>query len=278
MKWQAARSEKLIAFLQAQLGGAYSGKQLRKALEANLCRVNTRVERFGSASIKAGDTVELAAAWKSLLPKKPAPIETIYEDEHLTIINKPAGWVSADTQSSRLVHRLDKDTTGLLILAKSSHAFEKMKELFEKKEIVKEYLALVDGHIFQQEGRIENRLAKKGSFQGQTIWGSSPTGSTAITDWKALAKGKNSTLLLCKPLTGRTHQIRVHLSEMNHPILVDRQYAKSFRCKHFIQRPLLHAHKLRFTHPFFNKEIDLEAPIPQDFQEVLKLEHISLGF
>ncbi|OGN64721.1 MAG: hypothetical protein A3E80_06865 [Chlamydiae bacterium RIFCSPHIGHO2_12_FULL_49_9] len=275
MKWQAARPEKLIAFLQAQLGGSYSGKQLRRALEANLCRVNARVERFGSASIKTGDTVELASSWKNLVAQKPAPIETIYEDEHLTIINKPAGWVSKDIQPSKLVHRLDKDTTGLLILAKSHLAFEKMKGLFEKKEIVKEYLALVDGHPSQNEGRIENRLGKKGSYQGQTIWGSSPTGSIATTEWKALAKGKNSTLLLCKPLTGRTHQIRVHLAEMNHPILVDRQYAKSFRCKHFIQRPLLHAHTLRFIHPFLNKEISLKAPLPRDFQEVLKLEHIN---
>jgi RluA family pseudouridine synthase len=278
MKWLAERDEKLVPFLQARLG-SYSGKQLRKALEANLCRVNARVERFGSASLKRGDVVEIAPSWKSLFSEKITSFKTIFEDEFFKIVDKPAGWVceTAETLKSfgpghQLVHRLDKDTTGLLILAKSKIAEEKMVSLFEKREVAKEYLALVDGLVQKKEGTIANRLAKKGSFQGQTIWGAADKGLTAITDWSLLATGKETSLILCRPKTGRTHQIRVHMAEMHHPILIDRQYAKTFRSKLFVQRPLLHAHRLSFIHPFTEEKIEVESPLPGDFKEILALE------
>jgi 23S rRNA pseudouridine955/2504/2580 synthase len=284
LRWLVPSSQKLVAFLQHQLGGEHSGKSLRKAMEANLCRVNGRVERFGSSTVERGDVVELAPSWKSILSPNLSGFETLYEDSFLKIVNKPAGWVCEAQEALRsfgpgwhLVHRLDKDTTGLLLVAKGTASKNRFMELFEQRSISKTYLALVDGIPSEMRGTRQSLLRKKGTFQGQTIWGSGLNGLTAITHWKVLAKGKSASLLECEPETGRTHQIRVHLSEMGHPILVDRQYAKQFRCPLFISRPLLHAYRLQFSHPFLEKEIDLIAPLPVDIRECLLQLGMQMG-
>src|SRR5579872_4653997 len=265
-KWLVPAPQKLISFLQFQVGREASGKSLRKALDANLCRVNGRIERFGSTFLERGDVVQLAPSWRSLLSPNLTGFETVYEDEFFKIVNKPAGWVCEPNQALRafgpkhfLVHRLDKDTTGLLIVAKTIDAKERLIELFEKRKIAKSYFAVVDGIPKEEEGTKKSLLAKKGSFQGQTIWGSGQNGLTAVTHWKRVWRGNQAALLLCSPETGRTHQIRVHLAEMGHPILVDRQYAPSFRCPLFIQRPLLHAARLQFVHPFTENPLDARA-------------------
>ncbi len=258
-----------------------SGKFLRKALDANLCKVNGKVERFGSRELHPGDTVDLAPNWERLLEKSDQKIEIAYEDDFFKIIVKPAGFTCTDDEVRKifgprhfLVHRLDKPTTGLLILAKSLEVKGEMIELFADKRVQKGYLALIDGHPKVMRGVIENRLGKKGSFEGQTIWGSVSNGQSAMTRWKVLEKGKNASLVFCEPITGRTHQIRVHMAEMNHPILVDRQYAKRFRASVFAPRVMLHAYELCFT--FRGKEIHLTAKIPDDFREVMRALSIEM--
>ncbi len=281
MKLSVRSPQKLVAFLQGHLGN-YSGKAIRRLLEANLCRINGRVERFGSKEVQRGDAVELASHWKSALQVPVSKIEILYENEAFKIINKPADWVCTDIQARRslgphhyLVHRLDKDTTGLLIVAKSLVARDALMELFEQRAVQKHYLALVDGIPSENEGVRRSLLEKRGAYQGQTIWGSGQKGLTAVTHWKKWAVGRQAALLLCEPVTGRTHQIRVHLSEMGHPILVDRQYAKTFRCSLFIQRPLLHAYRLQFV--FQGEEIDVRAPLFIDICEALRGCGIEMG-
>lgn len=281
MKWSVPSSQKLVAFLQGQLGD-YSGKFLRRLLEANLCRINGQVERFGSRVVRRGDAVELAPHWKSLLPSPSLAIEAIYEDDSLKIVNKPAGWICDPKQAQQtfgpgyeLVHRLDKETTGLLILAKNRSAREGLKELFAKRQIVKNYWALVDGVPSAERGERRSFFIKKGAYQGQTLWGSGPRGALAITRWKRVAVGEQAALLDCEPETGRTHQIRVHLCEMGHPILIDRQYASSFRCKLFISRTLLHAYRLRFS--FQETAIDVTAPLFPDMEGALRGVGISIA-
>lgn len=271
MKWVVSTPQKLVAFLQAKLDGNYSGKFLRRLLEANLCRVNGKVERFGSKTVQKGDRVELAPGWKEPLLEKPAPLQTLYETSSFKIVDKPVGWVCHDKQvppGHFLVHRLDKDTTGLLILAKETEARDELIDLFQQRKIEKTYLALVDGIPPSSEGVRKSFLGKKGSYQGQTIWGSCPKGLSAITHWKVLAVGEKASLLQCEPLTGRTHQIRVHMAEMGHPILVDRQYAASFRSPLFAKRPLLHAYRLRFS--WRGKLVDVTAPLGADFRAALR--------
>ena len=145
MKWLVPSTQKLVPFLQGQLG-SYSGKFLRKLLEANLCRINGKIERFGSRTVQGGDAVELAPSWKSVLTPKLVEFKTpYYEDEFLKVVDKPAGWVCSDKEAFKmfgpkhhLVHRLDKDTTGLLILAKSGPSRDGLMELFEKREVAKQ--------------------------------------------------------------------------------------------------------------------------------------------
>ena len=272
MKWVVSAPEKLNRFLQGQLDG-HSGKAIRRLLDANLCRINGNAERFGSRNLKAGDRVELAPSFKSILRSKPIQFETLFENDSLRIVNKPKGFICSKENALKafgpncfLAHRLDKDTTGLLILAKGAKAREELLGLFKERKIKKSYLALVDGCVLEKEGRRESLLIKKGSYDGQTIWGSSLyQGLTAITTFKRLLVGKEASLLLCEPFTGRTHQIRVHMAEMGHPILVDPQYARSYRSKLFSSRPLLHAYRLEFS--FHGKTIEITAPIPTDMRE-----------
>ncbi len=266
-RWKIDGTEKLVAFLQRKVGG--TGKGVRRMLEANGCRVNGRIERFGSSWVKSGDVVEFSSNEKST-----GHFEILFENEDLKIVNKPAGWICDDAHSKKtfgpavfLTHRLDKDTTGALLLAKNPTACMGLEKLFADRVVEKEYLALVDAHPNREQGVQESFLTRKGSFQGQTIWGSGTKGAQAITRWKVLATGTKASLILCQPLTGRTHQIRVHMAEMGHPILIDRQYADQFRSSLFAPRPLLHAQRLCFV--FQGKSIDVTAPLPEDFQTAL---------
>lgn len=247
---------------------------MRRVLEANLCRVNGRVERFGSTQLKKGDVVELSPTWKSVTtPSLPPTFPTLYEDDSAKWIDKPAGWVCSEENcratfgsAFKLIHRLDKDTTGILGLAKGEKSRDAWMELFAKREVEKQYLAIVDGIPKEDQGVRESFLLRKKTFQGQTIWGSGPKGLYAVTHWRVLAVGNQASLLLCQPLTGRTHQIRVHLAEIGHPILVDRQYSDRFRSSLFALRPLLHAFQLKAS------TIAVKSPLPLDMrQEILRL-------
>jgi 23S rRNA pseudouridine955/2504/2580 synthase/23S rRNA pseudouridine1911/1915/1917 synthase len=271
MKWLVPQRQKLVHFLQEQLEPSPSGKQLRKVLDANLCRVNGCVERFGTAEVEKGSVVELAPAWASVSQSSLNRFETIFEDDHFLVVDKPEGWVCTDDECQKafgpkryLVHRLDKETTGLLLIAKSHGSRDVLIKLFADRQIEKLYIALVDGIPKEERGARQTYFAKIGSFEGQSLWGSRAKGLYAETHWKVFAKGNDASLILCQPMTGRTHQIRVHLSEIGHPILVDRQYAERFRCKYFAKRILLHASRLRFRHPVTGAALDFKAPLHED--------------
>ncbi len=278
MKWLVPETQKLIHFLQKELQPSPSGKMLRRVLEANLCRVNGTVERFGTADVTKGSIVELSPAWATMATPNLSSFEILHEDEHLLIVDKPAGWICTDEECVKafgakryLIHRLDKETTGVLLIAKSVEMREAMIHLFVEKTIEKIYYAIVDRIPALERGVSKGFFGKVGMFQGQTRWGTRSKGLYAETHWKKLASKDNASLLACQPITGRTHQIRVHLAEMGHPILVDRQYATSYSCKYFAKRPLLHAARIRFVHPMDGKQIDISAPMAADFIEALEV-------
>ncbi|MDE3056234.1 MAG: RluA family pseudouridine synthase [Verrucomicrobiota bacterium] len=258
-------SQRLISFLQETLGESYSGKALRRVLESNGCRVNGQVERFASTRVERGDLVELVSGWQTLCAPQRLSWELLYEDEETKWVNKPAGWVCGEKECREqfgedfwLIHRLDRETTGVLGIAKGKKALAKWFRLFAEREIHKSYLAIVDGKPAKKGGEIRTFLQRKGFFAGQTIWGSGESGLEAITGWELVQLGHDSSLVRCKPITGRTHQLRVHLAEMGHPIVIDRQYAKKFVTRRSARRPLLHAEAIKT--PSFS----VQAPLPAD--------------
>ncbi len=273
-RFRVEKRQQLAHFLQEKIGGSVKG--IRRNLEHNCCKVNGRIERFGSSWLEPGMVVEYFPPQKTI-----SKWTILFENEAFQIVDKPVNWVCNEQNCERtfgrkllLVHRLDKDTTGLMILAKNVQARDEIMALFASREIKKEYLAIVDGVIQQETGTIDNFLAKKGSYHGQTIWGSSPRGDHAITHFKVIARGSHVTLVNCQPLTGRTHQIRVHMAEMGHPLILDRQYASHFRSKTYASRPLLHAYRLTFC--YHGLLIDLTCPPPQDFLKICEEQSLKI--
>lgn len=250
----------LLQFLKEKTN--LSGREIKRSLDEGACRLNGKIERFGSVKLKIGDKVIFTP------PKKVAAgtLKILHQDPSLTLFNKPSGVVSAPERGHHLVHRLDKGTSGVLLMARTLPMKKALELLFKKREVKKVYIALVKGILKRETGTIENKLGKKGSFHGQTLYGSTPTGQKAITHYKVLEKGKGYSLLELHPETGRTHQLRVHLAELGHPILGDLLYGRDVTFPKVIDRLCLHAYRLSFTHPKTGKKIQATAPLPQVFK------------
>jgi 23S rRNA pseudouridine955/2504/2580 synthase len=286
-KWRVSKKEAgmgLLQFLRENCSKAPSVKAIKRAIDSKLCSVNNHIETFSSFSLEEGDVVVLKEGAFEKKEGGKLKIPILFEDKELLIVAKPAGLI-CDPQSIHsefgrveLVHRLDKETSGALILAKTRLAKEKMVVCFKERAIVKLYLAIVDGKILKDEGTIDNFLGRKLALEGQAVYGSAPQnkGQRAITHWKCLNRGKSASVVCCEPYTGRTHQLRVHLSAMGHPILGDIQYAKKFVCHYRPSRNLLHAYSIAFKHPTTGKHIKVIAPIPQDFKQALEALKLSI--
>lgn len=281
MEWNVQPAEtglKLIEFIRRHLPSC-SAKKIKRAIESNSCMVNGRVERFASSCVGAGDKISFSLIDEAIEKKCLASQgEVLFEDEYFLIGNKPAGISAEDYRLDKPtgalfpVHRLDKDTTGVFIFAKGRRELEFMIELFRQTNVEKIYLALVDGVFSKSSGRIENHLGVHHRYQGQVYWGSvpAPSGKAAKTEWSVEQQGAEAALLKCRPITGRTHQIRVHCAEIGHPILGDYQYGRIFQCSYRPKRQMLHALEVRFKHPFHNKLVVVKAPIPEDLQKAIR--------
>lgn len=231
-----------------------------------------------------GDEIEVCfqATPEASLTPEAIPLEILYEDEHILAVNKPAGMVvhpapghwsgtfvnallahcqeiapSLDPLRPGIVHRLDKDTTGVLLAAKTRIAHQKLIALFSERKIEKLYLAICKGR--PTSTLIQAPIGRHPVHRKEMA--ALPDGREAITEIKLAAFNEKISLVLAKPRTGRTHQIRVHLKHIGAPILGDPIYSKD--TSH--HRPLLHAYKLFFHHPITEMPISLVAPIPEDF-------------
>jgi RluA family pseudouridine synthase len=287
-RWRVSKAEtgtRLLQFLREKCPEAASVKALKRAIDHKLCTVNHRIETFSSFILKENDIVVLdEGAFEKKKDGLSVKIPILYEDDALLIVNKPVGLISDSCLMKRyfphadIVHRLDKETSGVLILAKTAEAKKKMIALFKERAVHKLYLTVVDGVVAKDAGRIDNFLGKKNSYQGQTVYGAvaEKKGQRAITDWKCLTRGKTASIVCCEPHTGRTHQLRAHLSGMGHPILGDVQYGKKFICSFKPHRNLLHAYRVVFKHPSTGKELKVTAPIPADFSQAFKALRVCL--
>jgi 23S rRNA pseudouridine955/2504/2580 synthase len=264
----------LLVFLKQQLVDATSVKAIKRAIENRSCLVNGRIERFGSRRLKAGDRVQFSFREKR---ERALSLPKLYEDEHLLVVDKPPYFLCEDKEVQQslaeykgkiwLAHRLDKETSGVLLLAKSQEARERLKELFAQRKIEKRYIALVHGLLFKDEGEIRSRLVVKKRICGQTIYGSSSheDGEEALTLWRCLQRKQKTTLVECQPITGRTHQIRVHMHSIGHPIVGDLQYGLR-RNEMDVERCLLHALQIKLVHPFSGKELLVKSPLPKELK------------
>ena len=221
------------------------------------------------------------------------PLKFLYDDKDLVIVDKPAGLVTHPShghwehslvhgllyhfkslsQGSHvlrpgIVHRLDKDTSGCLIVAKNNEMHQALAELFEKRAIEKKYMAVVSGIPSQRVGRIDHGI-KRGNVNRKRMV-ISESGKKAVTHYQLLRKYNHFSVLLLKLETGRTHQIRVHLKSMGLPILGDEMYGKSDKIGLNIPRLMLHAWSIKFKHPFTDKIIHVKSKIPEDMQSVMK--------
>lgn len=279
MRWivpQKLRGTTLLSFLRDHVPTYPSVRSLKKAIEQKSCRINGKLVTFSTKSLTSGDEIVFAPPTAIPAGEK---IKIVYEDDYLLVCNKPSGVVSENTEFHKklekkhsktlLIHRLDKDTSGLIMLAKNLGVKEKMIELFEDKAIEKEYLAIVAGKT-KASGKVENFLSKKYEKGGKPYFGSSPSGKYAATVWKKISSTDVTSLVSCQLLTGRTHQIRVHFSEMGHPIIGDDQYGENLEYRFHVPRHMLHAYRLSFCHPYTQNTITLCAPLPKDFEEARK--------
>lgn len=269
MKWRVSSQESgwtLQQFLRHALP-SLSAKSIKRQLEQHRCRINGRLERFSSAVVGTGDEIDFTPQESSVQ----SIAVTLYEDDYLKIISKPAGVTSESFAAPGLVlvHRLDKPTSGVFILAKSNESYGKMVELFRQKAVEKTYLALVAGKPSTAEGKVENFLGKLHEMGGQSIWGAVEKGQHALTYWKLLKKGANASLIEAKPITGRTHQIRTHLASLKLPLVGDAQYSGK---NNYLQAPrvMLHAYRVRFPHPYTSVPVDVKVGPPEDFNNQMK--------
>lgn len=272
---------RLLDFVEARLGGTHSKRHLKKAIDGGLLRLNGRAERFSSKTLSVGDQITFYEEDLGNLPTKATtadPARILFEDEALLVYDKPAG-VPSDEKgviswfdpTYILANRLDRDTSGVLLIAKTPEAAEALKKQFKERTVGKEYLTLVDGIPPAPTGMIENTLGKCGFYDGQTIWGEVKKGGRhARTDWRLERKGKRASLLRCFPKTGRTHQIRVHLASIGHAVLGDLQYCKDYHCSYRPLKHLLHAHILTCQHPTTGEPLRFESPIPEDFATAME--------
>jgi 23S rRNA pseudouridine1911/1915/1917 synthase len=223
---------------------------------------------------------------------EPIPLDIIYEDEHLVVVNKPAGMVvhpapghpdgtlvnallahcppiaeAGLRERAGIVHRLDKDTSGVLVVAKDENTLRALHEQFRNREVKKTYLALVRGRVQPPEGIIEVPIGR--DPRDRQRMKALPEGRYARTRYCAVEFFRKHTLLEAHPYTGRTHQVRVHLSWLGYPVVGDSRYGPR-RQRLLKERHFLHAHRLGFTHPATGEEMTFEAPLPTELDDVVR--------
>lgn len=288
-----------------------SRTRIQKLIEQDLILVNGQ-PADKKQHVHPGDIIDIANPPVEEIKLEPEniPIDIVYEDEFLAVVNKPAGLVThpgagnksgtlvnallyhfknlataSDIERPGLVHRLDKDTTGLLVIAKVDKTYQALQKMIQERKIKRTYLALICGHMQEDEGEINLPIGR--SIKDRKKMSVTEKNSReAITLYKLNRRYRSYDLLDVNLMTGRTHQIRVHFSHLGHPVFGDADYGgrekwhkgifaperelgkrllKSFK------RQALHARALSFIHPDTNKELNLEAAHPSDMVKLLNI-------
>ena len=291
-----ADTEKVRAdkWISQQLKGT-SRSLIQKAFEEGLVKVNGQTVSK-SVKIAEGDEVQFQLPEEKTLDFTPVdiPLSILYEDEHLLALDKPAGLIvhpGAGTEEPTLVHallyhrkgqlsricglerqgivhRLDRGTSGVMVVAKTDEAHEALVEAFAKRTLIKQYLVLVAGVPDRLSGTIQKRIGRNPSHRHKMAV--RDEGKSAHTDWELIGQKEGPvSLILCQIHTGRTHQIRVHLADLGFPVLGDEVYGYRANRVDLVcqpERTMLHAYRLTLKHPISGKRLEFTAEPPEDFQ------------
>ena len=285
------KGKRLDVFLLSSLPD-FSRSHIKKLVSDGCVNVNGQVVSKAGTILKAGDVVgvDVKEPQKISTEAENIPLDIVYEDDDLLVVNKPQGLVVHPCTSTKngtlvnallfhiknlsgingqlrpgIVHRLDKDTSGLLVVAKNDFAHNSLAEQIKQKTAKREYLAVLEGNLKDDEGRIETFLKrdpkdrKKISVQKD--------GRLAVTTYKVLKRFEKCCLVQFVLATGRTHQIRVHAKYLNHSVVGDKLYGHEVKG---LDGQLLHAFRLTFVHPRTNKVLTFECQPPKYFQDFLK--------
>ncbi len=283
---------RLDRFLAKELT-SYSRSRVQQLIRANFVTVNKKSAR-PSDLVRTGDHVDVVEPPPEKIDNKPEPIplDVLCEDDDLIVINKPAGLVVHPGAGHRehtlvnallhhvpslsgiggkerpgIVHRLDKDTSGCLVIAKNDEIHRDLSTQFAARTVEKIYLALVAGRLKPTAGTIQEKIGRH-PVHRQRMSVVSARGRPAKTEYRVIRVSDQATLVECRLHSGRTHQIRVHMHHLGHPVLGDKIYAPKL-AKYF-PRQMLHSWKLGFRHPRTGECKIFEAPLPADFEDALK--------
>lgn len=264
-----------------------SRKRAKKLIDAGSVSVNGRIEKMASRLVAAGERIEFAEEDKAPA-EKPPKLKALYMDDWLVALDKPPGLVSGPTKDQSrpyaeklaktafgneltLLHRLDRDTSGVLLFGRTRAANAALLEAFKKREIEKRYLALCAGRTQAQFSDVCHLK----EVEGSRVVVAHSGGVRAETDFTTIATAHGWSLVEARPKTGRMHQIRAQLARLGHPIAGDGVYGGAAAvvrgCEEFlVGRQLLHARHLAFTHPGTGVRIEIGSPVPEDFKSAVE--------
>ena len=284
--WDVPETTTLLAFVEKRLAD-HSKPKVKSMLKHNQFAVNSMPTSQFDTPLEDGDKVSVNFT-KSFRVFSSPRIKLVYEDNDILVINKGYGVLSMGTDNIKegtaysimreyvkysdprakvfIVHRLDRDTSGLMMLAKTMEAKDTMQHNWNNMVLNRKYVAVVEGVIPDDEGVVKSYLAETAQFEVYST--QDPTkGQLAITRYKVLKRSSGYTLVELELDTGRKNQIRVHMKDLGHPIVGDRKYGASSSP---IRRLALHARTLRFVHPITRKEMNFELPVPTRFAGLVK--------
>jgi 23S rRNA pseudouridine1911/1915/1917 synthase len=293
--------ERLDIFLCRQMRD-WSRSQVQRLIRSGLVTVGARLALKGGEEVQAGDRISVRAERKELTAMPEAlPLSIVYEDEDLLVVNKAAGMaahVGAGVKSGTLVnallhhvrtlsaaggemrpgivHRLDKMTSGLVIVAKNDAAHRQLAEQFKSREVRKTYVLLVHGRVTREQGEICKPVGRD-PIRRTRMKAGGVRPREALTRYKVIGRFPGLTLIEAHPKTGRTHQIRVHFASIGHPVVGDTTYGAPAKLRiggrelATLSRTFLHACRLEFQHPGTRQALSFSAPLPAELAEFLTL-------
>ncbi|MDQ6786822.1 MAG: RluA family pseudouridine synthase [Acidobacteriota bacterium] len=294
---ETIKRNRLDKFLFEQITSV-SKMYLRNLIERDECSVNGEIKPAGY-HLLADDVVEIKvnSAVQTAMTPEALPLEIVFEDEEIIVVDKPAEMLVHPTLGQKngtllnalsyylnvenaaqnqlannspklkfirpvLIHRLDRQTSGLMVIAKTARAARILSSHFQKKLVEKKYLTVVQGNVSEDSGTID---APIGRFAEEKIWNVKADGKTAKTSFRVVQRFSGKTLLELEPITGRTNQLRIHCAYFGHPIIGDVKYGGLE-----FSRLCLHAAKLNFYHPRENKRMEFASEIPSQLQSLLE--------